>query len=235
VPPTAQLTTDVCGRPSRCILLRWSIASACFLPPLIKFIRRTDWDEALDDVLAQHLEPACRNSGIEPDEIPQILDEGHSMTLWGCALEDFMARDYEDQRKVVDEYLKRRGYAESGGAKRYMQALRGAGMSLYEVSDVIPGQSFLARDLIRGGNPLRVIERSATQTLKAWDRIAARLVHLGSEWHMGGGVLAFGRQASEFIIDGLKRIDGRLPDDLREYADGSYGPNWHRATRSRVG
>jgi hypothetical protein len=200
------------------------MARAGSLSGLIKYIHRTDWDEALDDVLAQHLGPACRNFDIEPDEIAQILDAGHSMTLWGCALEDFMASEYDGGRNVVDEYLKRRGYAESGGAKHYMQALRGAVMSLYEVSDVVPGQSFLARDLIRGGDPVRVIENSGTQTLKAWDRIAARLLYLGSDWRMGGGVLLFQRRAAEFVIAALQRMDGWLPNDLREYADRVIGP-----------
>ncbi len=36
-------------------------------------------------------------------------------------------------------------------------------MSLYEVSDVAVGESFLARDLVRGGEPVRVFERSATR------------------------------------------------------------------------
>lgn len=31
-----------------------------------------------------------------------------------------------------------------------MKAIRSSVMSLYEVSDIVPGQSFLARDLIRG-------------------------------------------------------------------------------------
>ena len=30
-------------------------------------------------------------------------------------------------------------------------------MSLYEVSDVVVGESFLARDLVRGGEPVRDI------------------------------------------------------------------------------
>jgi hypothetical protein len=41
-------------------------------------------------------------------------------------------------------------------------------MSPYEVSDVQPGESFLARDLLRVEEPVRVIERTATKTLVAW-------------------------------------------------------------------
>jgi hypothetical protein len=38
-------------------------------------------------------------------------------------------------------------------------------MSLYEISDIVGGVSFLARDLVRGGDPVRVFERSATRSL----------------------------------------------------------------------
>src|SRR4051812_8848321 len=53
-------------------------------------------------------------------------------------------------------------------------------MSLYEVSDIVVGESFLARDLVRGGEPVPVFERSATRSLSQWDRIAARVVTVAS-------------------------------------------------------
>src|ERR1700759_4853251 len=46
----------------------------------------------------------------------------------------------------------------------------------YEASPIVPGQSFLARDLLRGGAPVLISERTATRTLNEWDRIAARIV-----------------------------------------------------------
>jgi len=69
-------------------------------------------------------------------------------------------------------------------------------MSLYEVSDIVRGTSFRARDLIRGGEPVLISERSATSTLKPWDRIAARVVRVGSQMQISGGVLAFDRDTS---------------------------------------
>ena len=47
------------------------------------------------------------------------------------------------------------------------------------MSDIVPGTSFRARDLIRAGEPLLISERSATRSLKPWDRIAARVVQVG--------------------------------------------------------
>src|SRR5215218_3609005 len=94
-----------------------------------------------------------------------------------------------------------------------MMALQTSVMSLYEVSDLTPGQSLRARDLIRGGEPVLVSERSATQTLKPWDRIAARIVPQGDQLVLAGGLLAFTLEGSELLTttlqDGLARGGGR--------------------------
>jgi len=194
------------------------MASAHSLSKLIKFIQRTEWGPALAEVIEEHLAHACHEHGVEPKEIFEILGEIPAVTLHVCALEDFLAREYAGGRNVVDEYLKRRGYSEGGGNRRYMQALRNSVMSLYEISDVVPGQSMLARDLIRDLEPVRVLEVSGTRTLKQWDRIGARIIRQGSEWRMAGGVLRFERHASDFLLEAFQRIDGKSSRDLRKLA-----------------
>ena len=64
-------------------------------------------------------------------------------------------------------------------------------MSLYEVSEIEVGVSFLARDLVRRGDPVRVFERSATRSLAQWDRIAARVVTVLGRTQITGSVLPF--------------------------------------------
>src|SRR3546814_4477868 len=96
-----------------------------------------------------------------------------------------------DLRNIVDDYIRRRGWNESGSTKIYLRALRSSVMSLYEVSEVEPGSGFLVRDLIQGDAPLRVSERSASQTLKQWDRIGARVVQVGGKHLLSAGVLSF--------------------------------------------
>ena len=93
--------------------------------------------------------------------------------------------------------MKRRGWKESGGTRAYIGALRRSSMSLYEVSDIVAGVSFLARDLVRGGDPVRVFERSATRSLSQWDRIAARVVTVLGKTQITGSVLPFSHQLAE--------------------------------------
>jgi hypothetical protein len=65
------------------------------------------------------------------------------------------------------------------------------------------------RDLIRGGEPLRVSERSASQTLKQWDRIGARVVQVGGKHLLSGGVLSFTMEAAEALVADLRRSKGK--------------------------
>ena len=104
----------------------------------------------------------------------------------------------------MEAYLKRRGWKESLATCAYMTALQSSVMSLYEVSDIVPGQSLRARELIRGGEPVLVTERSATQTLKLWDRIAARIVPQREASILAGGLLAFTLEGSQQLLAQLR-------------------------------
>lgn len=184
------------------------------LAGLMKFVGRPEWAEAFQDVLAEHFAMALEAFDLDYDEIPDLLGEHWAGTLWGCAFEDFLTRRVGPTgRNLVEDYLKRRGGKESTQGRCYMAALRSSFMSLYEVSDIVPGASFKARDLILGGEPRLVHEKSATHSLKLWDRIGARLVDLGERTIIGGGLLPFGPEASDALLRGLSggEADGTGP------------------------
>ena len=109
-----------------------------------------------------------------------------------------------------------------------MAALRNSTMSLYEVSDVVPGTSFRARDLVRGGEPVLISERTATRTLKSWDRIAARVVQVGSKTQICGGVLPFEREASEAFVEAVRGFGKFSDEEERELAE-TIGPDFDAA------
>jgi hypothetical protein len=181
------------------------MASANSLAGLMKWLRREEWRDALNELLDRHLGPACAKADVSFDELPGVIGDHHSTVLWGCVFEDLLAHDLDDGRNIVDDYLKRRGWKESASNKAYITALRSSLMSLYEISDIVPEESFLARDLVRGGEPVRVSERSGTRYLKPWDRMAARIVRLGSRTEMAGGALPFDHEASEAVLAALRR------------------------------
>ena len=66
---------------------------------------------------------------------------------------------------MIDDFLFR-GRKVPGPVRLYLRALQGWVLNLYEVTDVKPGVSLRARDLVRGGDPVLVFERSGTESLK---------------------------------------------------------------------
>ena len=140
----------------------------------MKWLHRDPWREAFEDLLELHLGPACDKAGIEIDQLANLIGGDLVASLWGCAFEDFLTRDVDELGNIVEDYLKRRGWNEKVRIKAYMAGLKSSVMSVYEVSHVRAGKSLLARDLPRGGEPVRVGDSTATRPLKEGERNAAR-------------------------------------------------------------
>jgi hypothetical protein len=189
--------------------------SAHDLSGLMKYADRAPWDEALAEMLSAHLDPASEATGLEPDAIFEIIGDHWQGPLWGCAFEDLLTQELEpDGRNLVDDYLKRRGWNEKAPNKAYMRALRDTVMSLYEVSEVVPGQSMTLRDLLRDVAPVTVREHGATQTLVNWDKIAARVVEVNGRQSISGALLPFSADGALRLIDAFSR----LADETQENA-----------------
>jgi len=181
------------------------MASEHDLKSLIKFTEREEWNDCFSAVMDAHFGPILDSADIEFEELIDHVGPHWQGTLWGCAFEDFLTLEFDVAgENIVDEYLRRRSWREKPPAKAYMKALRTSIMSLYEVSDVVPGKSMKLRDLLRGGEPVVVSEFSATQSLKQWDKIAARVVIVQGKAIVSGGLLGFSSEACEFLFEGLK-------------------------------
>jgi hypothetical protein len=197
------------------------------LQGLIKFSTREPWDERFEQILEDHLLLACDETRLEINDIVATIGKDLFMsTAWACAFEDFLTHEFDGGENAIDDYLKRRGWKESASVRSYMTALRNSTMSLYEVSDVVPGTSFRARDLIRGGEPVLISERSATHSLKPWDRIAARVVSAGSRTQICGGVLVYDHGTSEDLLDAWHAFKKLGKSEKRELAKKTLGEDF---------
>jgi hypothetical protein len=194
------------------------MSSSKSLSGLMKWLNHDDWEDAFFAVLDQHFK-ACKAHGLDASELERLLGDAGFANLWGSAFEDFLTRRDAEGRNIVDDYLKRRGWKESATHKRYMLALQHSVMSLYEVSGIVPGVSFLVRDLVRGGEPVQVHERSGSKALREWDRIGARLIEIGGMTEMAGGVLAFDRETADELLASLKEVMGKLPSQRNQLAE----------------
>jgi hypothetical protein len=195
------------------------MARGHLLEGLMKWTTREPWRDRFRAILEDHVLPACDETGLEPDEVVSILGEDLVMSaVWASAFEDMLTREFDDGSNIVDDYLKRRGWKEAASVRAYLTALRDSVVSLYEVSDVIPDTSFRARDLVRGGEPILISERSATRTLKQWDRFAGRVVQVGQQTQISGAVLSIEYETSENLIEGLRSIGKLTRKEKKELA-----------------
>ena len=194
--------------------------------------REGDWRDRLQDVIAEHLMPALEEFEIDQDDLADLLGEQWSGVLWGCGFEDFLGQRYEDGN-IIDRYLKRRGWKETALNQAYFAGLRDAPVSLYEVSEVQPGASMVLRDLLSDAAPVTVKEKSATRTLKQWDRIAVRVVPERDHHIISGALLPFRAEAVDFLFAGLRdALKLKKRDALRLSRDQLMGSPSRRSVRA---
>jgi hypothetical protein len=70
----------------------------------------------------------------------------------------------------------------------------------------------MARDLVRGGDPIRVSDRTATKTLVQWDVISTRIVTVRGVVQMAGAVLAVDRGLADEMLALIRRTLGRASE-----------------------
>lgn len=178
---------------------------------------RPEWMDERSALLDAHLAPACDRLGIGREELSQEIEEyDFGGMLFGIMFEDLLSRRLPpDEKNIVDEYLERRGWRESVPGQRYLKRLRDSVLSLYEVVEVSPGQHCDVRDLVRGGEDIRVHEHMGTQDLVKWDRLAARVLKSNGKNVFAGGLLPFSHEAAQSLLkalaDSTKRFDKENP------------------------
>ncbi len=168
---------------------------------LVKWMVRGPWPEHFQEVIDDHLYAYCALHDLETfEEMAAKIGQHWVSVLNDMAMTDFLSRETEDGN-VVDLYLKRRGWNEKAIPKAYLKAIRNSVISLYEVSDIYPGESFMARDLILGGDPILVEEQSGTKTMLQWEQFAMRIVEVRGSHIIAGGVLPYKPELTEQVIE----------------------------------
>ena len=132
---------------------------------IMNWAERPEWQDEQATVFNAHLAPICDRIDISQEELVLELEEhGYGGMLFGMVFEDFICRCLPpDDKNIIDDYLKRRGWRESVPGRRYLQKLRDSVLSLYEVVAVAPGHHCDLRDLVRDGPSLR-----STSTTTGW-------------------------------------------------------------------
>ena len=187
---------------------------------IMNWAERPEWQDEQATVFNAHLAPICDRIDISQEELVLELEEhGYGGMLFGMVFEDFICRRLPpDDKNIIDDYLKRRGWRESVPGRRYLQQLRDSVLSLYEVVEVSPGHHCDLRDLVRDGKTFRVYECMGTQNLVKWDRLAARVLMMNGKHVFSGGILPFPREASQSLLRVLTESQKQFKKELSRAA-----------------
>jgi hypothetical protein len=172
------------------------------LSGLMKFSERDGWADLFDEVLDEHFGAVLTVYDLDMEKLAEMIGDENMTNLWGCAFEDFLTQPLspEDPRTITQEYLKRRGWKETVSTRRYIEALGNSVFSLYEVGDVVPGQSMVLRDLLRDSEPVTVIEHTASRTLRNGERLGCRVVPDAGRFRIAGGLATFDERAAARVM-----------------------------------
>ncbi len=184
---------------------------------IMNWADRPEWSDEQAAVFDAHLAPVYDRIDTNQEELDQELTEhGYGGMLFGMMFEDFLSRRLSpDDKNIIDDYLRRRGWRESVPGRRYLQQLRDSVLSLYEVVEVSPRHHCDIRDLVRDGKTIRVHEHKGTQNLVKWDRIAARVLNTNGKYLFTGGILPFTQEAAQSLLrvltESRKQFNKKLP------------------------
>lgn len=185
---------------------------------IVSYIARDEWLEHRRAHLDALLGPIPSHFGLDPAGVLEEVHElGHASSLVGFVDESFLAaRHGPDRLNLVDDYLRRRGWQESQRAREYLQGIRDTPPSLYEVQAVGRGEWVDLRDRLHGGPTVRVIEHSASQSLRRWDCLVARIVHPRGEAMLTGGVLSLSRPMADDLESMFHKVEKRTKRGIAE-------------------
>ena len=187
---------------------------------LINYVeKQAEWQKRLDELFHQMLSAAANSLHIDEDELAAELQEnGYWHMVFGYVFEDFASAHWDgEQNSCIDDYLKRRGWREAPVARRYLQALNDADAQLWEVTNVKPGYYAEVRPYGTDKQPVRVAEKTATQSLQQWDCLAGRVVRLDNTPLFTGALLTLPPSEAgrvQRMLDKIKEETVKLTDQL---------------------
>ncbi|NIP73083.1 MAG: DUF2384 domain-containing protein [Gammaproteobacteria bacterium] len=174
------------------------------IPRLVRYAKSDSLRSLYGSALALYMAPL---EELDPEEREDLFEEfsGLLQTL-DMHFHEWLLADYENPdsgANVIDHYLQHRAWREDARAQAWLGALRRHRLSLYEVQSVRRGQGVTLRDVLRGGEPVEVIERAGSEGLHEWDFLITRIIPFEDECYLSGALLPLSRELGQTLADEL--------------------------------
>ncbi|HSL18803.1 MAG TPA: SEC-C domain-containing protein [Methylomirabilota bacterium] len=144
---------------------------------------------------------------IAEDDLDELLSQvGDAIHV---AFMDMLVSDYVtlSGETLIERFLD--DDAASGdlhpAAREYLARWNEAAMGLYEVQEVVPGESLVLKDLFTRRS-VSVAERTASLTVDRWDVVFTRVVQLGEVGLITGPVLPVPRRKLQWVMENVQRL-----------------------------
>jgi len=138
----------------------------------------------------------------DPDEkLPESHRQIAEINFWEWVVFDWRP-DVDDERTVIEHFIES-ARSLSRLDLEVLEKMNGAVISLYEVQDVRRGEGLTFKDLLMGG-VCEVREKSASESLRKWDILAARLLSLDGTHIINGSVYPYSLDRKDEILKEIK-------------------------------
>jgi len=205
---------------------------------LLRFIEQPECQHYLNLAHESYLAEFAEAHDLDDaDDLYEAVGEAAMANIMPCVLEFFFSNDYmkDGQRwNVIDLFLKKRSALLNDKDKGYLRSLRQSHMSLYEVLEIEPENSILLRDLIEGGEPVRVFEKSFGRQISVWDVVGVRVCGEAGRFVLGGGALVLDREAGTELAKNIRGLQAAGMEFLRTTANDLDGGGYSNAEKERL-
>ena len=158
--------------------------------------------------------------GLDDDEYAMLLGlpgdsyEGIMINAMEWLLAEGVMTLKRQDHRIADLLLSLGGPLFSAEQRQWLELLIAMPLRLYEIVEVMPGESMTLQDvLLPGRPPVLIREKSGSRQANPFDLMAARILPVENHFDLSGAVYAFPRTRSWDLLEELRdELEGVEPD-----------------------
>jgi hypothetical protein len=180
-----------------------------------------EWASRLDELEDEFLAPVADKLDLSLDEASDYFFDGYfGHMAFGFVFEEYATVRWDnDERTLIDAYLKHRSWREGSAGRRYLQALGESELKFWEITAVKPGAYVDIREYGSKEKSIRVKEKAATESLHQWEGLAARVLPMGNGKIFSGALLPFSPEVAARVHSVLSAVPDNTHQMMQELVD----------------
>lgn len=172
------------------------------------WIGRSDWKQDYLDYLYEFRDFYSDFVGRGVAESLELLGKDAENAIQAVLTDGYLAGNADTE--ILRDFRKTCGMDLSQGQVAFLRELSRSHPSIYEVAECSPGENLVLKDAVRGGEPVRVFERSASRSLVKWELLLARVFTVKGVTIMSGGILKIPREVWPDLSATLSRLSNQF-------------------------